>query len=63
MTWAKLRVPAGVATCRDICRRVAIGTGVMEFIPSGLRGSSDSLAEPPEPLVVAVSLRNAVLGG
>ena len=44
MTWVKLRMPAGVATCGDICRRVAIGAGVMESVLAGLRGSSDSPA-------------------
>ena len=44
MTWAKLRMPAGVAACGGICGRVAIGTGVMESVPSGLRGYSDSPA-------------------
>ena len=44
MTWAKLRMPAGVAAWGDVCGRVTIGAGVMESVPSGLRGSSDSPA-------------------
>ena len=56
MTWAKLREPAGMGACGDICImirivivRVAAGTGVMESIPSGLKGSSDSLAAERAP--------------
>ena len=41
----KLGVPPGVAAHGDICMRAAIGAGMMESIPSGLRGSSVSLAE------------------
>ena len=43
--WVKLGVPPGVATRRDICMRAAIGTGMTESIPSGLKGSSVTLAE------------------
>ena len=49
--WAKLRAPAGMGTCGDICImirivvvRVAVGTEVTGSVPSGLKGSSDSSA-------------------
>ena len=49
--WVKLRAPAGMGTCRDVCImiriigvKVTIGTEVMESVPSGLKGSSNSLA-------------------
>ena len=48
--WAKLRAPAGMGTCGDVCItirivvRAAIGTDVTESVPAGLKGSSDSLA-------------------
>ena len=35
----------GVATCRGICVRVAIGTGMAESVSLGLRGSSVSLVK------------------
>ena len=47
----KLMPPAEMATCGDICimnrivgARVAIGAEVTESVPSGLKGSSNSLA-------------------
>ena len=51
MMWAKLRAPAGMGANGDICDmirivgvKVAIWTEVMESVPSGLKGSSYSLA-------------------
>ena len=35
-------VPPGVASHGDVCVRVAVRAGMMEFIPSGPRGSSVS---------------------
>ena len=50
-------VSPGVATCRDICLRVAVGAGMSDSILSGLRG--DLLffwlrVEPPGLLMVAL---------
>ena len=51
MTWVKLRASAGMGACRDVCVTIgtvgvmiAIGTEVMASVPSGLKGSFDSLA-------------------
>ena len=47
----RLRAPAGMGACGDVCvtmgidgLMVPVGTEVMESFPSGLKGSSDSLA-------------------
>ena len=42
-------VPPDVAVCRDVSGRVAIRAGMVESVPSGLRGSSLSLAEGGAP--------------
>ena len=51
MMWEKLKAPVGMGTCRDVCImieivgvKIAIGREVTVSIPSGLKGSFNSLA-------------------